>query len=60
MVGNLLILVTAIILSVFSLNFIFRQGIATDIVAFNSQGLITTLGFSIYSFEGIGVVMPIM
>ena len=60
MVGNLLILLTAVVLSVFSLNLILHQGVATDIKAYNSHSLISTLGFSIYSFEGIAVVMPIM
>lgn len=60
MVGNLLILITAIVLSVYSLTFIYRQGIAPDIVSYNSQGLLASLGFAIYSFEGIAVVMPIM
>jgi proton-coupled amino acid transporter len=30
------------------------------VVAVNETGVLTMLGFAIYSYEGIGVVMPIM
>lgn len=60
MVGNMLILATAIVLSVYSLTFIYREGISADIIPYNNQALLASLGFSIYSFEGIAVVMPIM
>ncbi len=60
MVGTMLILATAIVLSVYSLSFIYREGISADIIPYNAESLLASLGFSIYSFEGIAVVMPIM
>ena len=37
-----------------------RGGLPEDAIAFNSENYLITIGYCIYSFEGIGVVMPIM
>ena len=37
-----------------------QGGAGPDLQFFNSSGYMNTLGFTIYSYEGIGVVMPIM
>ena len=37
-----------------------ERAISPSIVAIRPEGYLTTLGMAVYSFEGIGVVMPIM
>ena len=37
-----------------------QGGAGPDLQFFNSSGYMNTLGFTIYTYEGIGVVMPIM
>lgn len=37
-----------------------NEGISDTAVLFNQAGFVPMIGFAIYSFEGIGVVMPIM
>ena len=37
-----------------------QNGPGPDIVAYNQSGFWSTVGFVIYSFEGIGIVMPVL
>jgi solute carrier family 36 (proton-coupled amino acid transporter) len=58
--GNVLILLVILMLSAQSFAQIYSSGIATEIEVVKPQGLLPMIGFVIYAFEGIGVVMPIM
>ena len=61
MIGVLAIVLLALTISVYSIQQLKEQGEPADnLTAFNEAGFITTIGFSIYTYEGIGVVMPIM
>lgn len=57
-VGNFLIVATAIYVSVYAGTQL--DGDAPNVQFANPPGVVNTLGFSIYCYEGIGVVMPIM
>lgn len=37
-----------------------KDGISSDILPINYSGMWTTMGFSIYTYEGVGIVMPVM
>jgi len=59
--GVVLIIITTIYVIAYSGWIITEQGGAGEgIVFLNEAGYLSTLGFTIYSYEGIGVVMPIM
>lgn len=60
LIGNLLLLLTVIVVSVDASTKINSDGIAQGLEPINSEGYLSTIGFCIYAFEGIGVVMPIM
>lgn len=61
--GNIMILFTIIVVSVYCIRFLVRDGPKDNGVNFktvNSAKMWDMVGFSFYSFEGIGIVMPIM
>jgi len=59
--GVVLIIITTVYVIAYSGWMIAEQGGAGEGVVFlNEAGYLSTLGFTIYSYEGIGVVMPIM
>ena len=61
MLGNLLILMAVLFVSVYCGMVISRQGgVAEGIVFVNQSEYLSALGMSIYCFEGIGIVMPVM
>ena len=62
LVGNTLILTTVIIVSVVLFSKFADRDYITgkNILAFNKDSYMVMAGFSVYAFEGIGVVMPIM
>ncbi len=60
MFGNFLIVVVVITFTILCIIQIVNFGIDPTVVGINHEGLMPMLGFAIYSFEGIGVVMPIM
>ena len=37
-----------------------QQGVGPDIFAANYDTALVTIGFALYSFEGIGIVMPVL
>jgi hypothetical protein len=47
-------------MTVLCLNLIKSNGYGPGIQIFDFNGFWTTLGFSVYAFEGIGVIMPVM
>ena len=61
LVGNLLILSTVITVSVYCFWLLNEQGgPGPGIVPYDPSGFWVTVGFAIYSYEGIGIVMPIL
>ena len=61
MIGIFIIMFTVIVVSGYCISIISEQGgPAPGIVAWNRSEYLVTLGFVVYAFEGIGVVMPIM
>ena len=61
MVGNFIILFTICVVVFYCLKQIeLQKGLGPNLLIFDPAGYLTTVGFAIYSFEGIGVVMPIM
>lgn len=58
--GNLLILLSCIVITSFCSNMIMSKGAATGFVPINYLSCLEMVGFSVYTYEGIGVVMPIM
>ena len=60
-VGNLLIVVAVIYVTIYAGQVLKEQGgHGPNIMFMNDAGVINTLGFSIYCYEGIGIVMPVM
>ena len=62
LVGNLCILATLLIVSTIMLNDLTKRGFLAgpDVIPMNFKEFWAMVGFSCYTFEGIGVVMPIM
>jgi len=61
MLGNLLILMAVAFVTVYCFMTMARQdGIAPDVKFINTDSYLSALGMSVYCFEGIGIVMPIM
>ena len=61
LIGNLLIFTTIAFVSVYCIILLQDQGgPGPGIVAYNPSGFWATVGFAIYSYEGIGIVMPVL
>jgi len=58
--GNILILVVILMVMTQSSFQLYDNGIAEGIELVKVDGILPMVGFAIYGFEGIGVVMPIM
>ena len=58
--ANLLILLTVIISCSLSVSKIYSNGIKESVVLVNTSNMFNMLGFAIYTYEGIGIVMPCM
>ena len=39
---------------------VITDGFATDVVSINTSTFLNVIGFSVYAYEGIGVILPIM
>jgi solute carrier family 36 (proton-coupled amino acid transporter) len=59
-IADVLIFVTAIMIIVFGFIKVNDQGWGTDIKLFNEATWLSIIGSAIYSYEGIGVVLPIV
>ena len=60
MIGNLLVLTTACFVTGYASKLLGDDGFGPGIVFFNEKGFVSTLGITIYCYEGIGIVMPVM
>ena len=61
MLGNLLILLTVVTVSVYCISKIIENNsFGPNLTSYNQDGFWIMVGFAIYAYEGIGVVMPIM
>lgn len=58
--ANFLLLSSIIIVCCYSINKMMTDGVGPNIVPINFNGLWSMIGFSIYMFEGIGILMPCM
>jgi len=58
--ANSLMLATVLIICGYSIVKIIDEGLADTIVPINYKGMWSMVGFSIYVFEGIGILMPVM
>ena len=58
--ANFLLLSSIIIVIGYSIDRLKDLGLPNDIVAVNTSGMWTNVGFAIYTFEGIGILMPCM
>ena len=48
------------IISFYALKNIYEKGIAEEVNTYNPETMWSMVGFSIYTFEGIGILMPVM
>lgn len=60
MIGVSLALLTSVYVLCYASIQINDNGIGPNIQKLNEQGYITTLGITVYCYEGIGIVMPVM
>ena len=60
LIGTFLILCTAIFVTVYACKLLSVNGVGPGVVFFNEAGYISTLGLTIYCYEGVGIVMPVM
>jgi hypothetical protein len=60
LIANLLIMLSIVIVSGYSIDMMLAEGVGPGTIPFNTAHMWGTVGFSIYIFEGIGVLMPIM
>ena len=60
LIGNILIIITVLYVAYYVCKMIHDDGIGPNNEFVNDSGVWNTLGFSIYCYEGIGVVMPVM
>lgn len=61
--GNLLIMLTVLVIAIVSFNKILNEGTASNLIWINSEhtgSIWSSVGYCIYAFEGVGVLMPIM
>lgn len=56
----MLLLMSTIIIISYSANHLIKNGFSDTIVPINTKHMMSTLGFSIYTYEMPGIVMPCM
>ena len=58
--ANFLMLMCVIIVCSYSIVIINANGIEASVTSLNPVGMWSMVGFSIYVYEGIGILMPVM
>ena len=58
--SNFLMLCSCIVVCSYSVLIINENGIDKEVVNINTNAMWSMVGFSIYIFEGIGILMPVM
>jgi solute carrier family 36 (proton-coupled amino acid transporter) len=59
-IGIFMQIITLIVVVIFCISLLKENGKGPDLVPIKNDTAAIMLGFSIYNFEGIGVVMPVM
>jgi solute carrier family 36 (proton-coupled amino acid transporter) len=60
LVGIIMMLIALLVTSIFVSSHVKKEGFGEGNLKFNNVGFSAMIGYSIYSFEGIGIVMPVM
>ena len=58
--ANIVIIFTVCVTCYYSSMKLKTDGLGPDVEAINYNGMLSMLGFSIYTYEGIGIIMPCM
>jgi amino acid permease len=58
--ADVIIFVTAIVVIVYTIIYAAKNPIGEGIEVFNSNTFLNVIGFAVYSYEGIGIIIPVM
>ena len=58
--ATILMLITGIVIAFYALDKMAMEGIGKGVFTYNTDTMVSMIGFSIYTFEGIGILMPVM
>ena len=58
--ADILIVVTVLIILAFGSNHVIDHGWGEGVVAVNKKTFLDMIGFAIFAYEGVGVILPIM
>lgn len=58
--AGFLMMATIVMISGYAIGDLRIKGVASTVVAFNPPGFLDMIGFAVYTFEGVGTLMPCM
>ena len=58
--ANVMMFTVVICILVYSISHIWSEGLGDNLVMINTNNMWSTVGFAIYTYEGIGILMPVM